>query len=330
MTAINEPDAQATRNFDFAGLLQRFGALGFFFGALVIIAASSAPVFFTELNLLTVLRNLALGVGIMAVGMLFVIITRRIDFSAGSIAALGSVVSAYLIVFSGYNAPVAILLAVLGGAACGGVIGVSIAYLKWPSSFVSLAAMLIARQASGIISGDRLMLLGDGGDSLRAFGRGLLFGLPEPFVLILAVFLVGGIVLNYTRLGRVITAIGSNEEAVRLSGIAVPRYIVAVYVISGGLASAAGVLCLSRMGGGSRYLDEGAVFGVIAAVVIGGSGLRGGHGGVVTTLLGVLVVGGIANLLAITGVSSYWRPVCMLLIIAIALLIQFGARSLRR
>jgi ribose/xylose/arabinose/galactoside ABC-type transport system permease subunit len=316
MTAISEASAQPKRNFAFAVVLQRFGALGFFV-ALVIIAASSSPYFLTGLNLLNVLRNLA-GDGIMAVGILFVILTGRIDLSVGSIAALGSVLSAYLIAASGYSAPVAILLAVLSGVACGIVNGVFIAYLKWRSLFVSLAVMLIVRQLSEITLSGRPIFLGAGGDSLETFSRSLLFGLPESFVFMLGAYLLGGIVLNYTRFGRLITAIGS-------------RYIVAVYVICGALAAGAGVAITGLIGGaGSAHTSYTVIFEAIAAVVTGGAGLRGGRAGVVTTLLGVLVVGCITNLMALAGVSMYWQPVCMVVIIAIALLIQYGARSLRR
>jgi ribose/xylose/arabinose/galactoside ABC-type transport system permease subunit len=329
MTAISEPGARAKRYSGFAVVLQRFGALGFFV-ALVIIAASSSPYFLTGLNLLNVLRNLA-GDGIMAVGILFVILTGRIDLPVGSIAALGSVLSAYLIAASGYSAPVAILLAVLSGVACGIVNGVFIAYLKWRSLFVSLAVMLIVRQLSEITLSGRPIFLGAGGDSLETFSRSLLFGLPESFVFMLGAYLLGGIVLNYTRFGRLITAIGSNEEAVRLSGVAVSRYIVAVYVICGALAAGAGVAITGLIGGaGSAHTSYTVIFEAIAAVVTGGAGLRGGRAGVVTTLLGVLVVGCITNLMALAGVSMYWQPVCMVVIIAIALLIQYGARSLRR
>jgi ribose/xylose/arabinose/galactoside ABC-type transport system permease subunit len=145
-----------------------------------------------------------------------------------------------------------------------------------------------------------------------------------------AVFLLGGVVLNFTRFGRLITAIGSNEEAVRLSGIAVPRYILAVYVISGALAAVAGVISSSRTGVGSAQVGVGAELNVIAAVVIGGASLMGGRGGVINTLLGALVMGIIANIMNLAGVPGYDQEVYMGLIIVVAMLIQYGAGSLRR
>jgi ribose transport system permease protein len=265
----------------------------------------------------------------MAVGMLFVILTRGIDLSVGSVAALGSVLSAYFIAFSGYGVVVSAILVILAGAACGIATGVFVAYLRLPSFVMSLAMMAIARGLSLIISEGRPIPLGDGGDALAAFGSGFLFGVPQPVILMFAVFIVGGVVLKFTRFGRVITAIGSNEEAVRLSGIAVPRYIVAVYVISGALAAVAGIISSSRTGVGSAQTGIGAELNVIAAVVIGGASLMGGRGGVINTLLGALVMGIIANIMNLAGVPGYHQEVYMGLIIVVAMLIQYGAGALK-
>ena len=144
------------------------------------------------------------------------------------------------------------------------------------------------------------------------------------------IFIVGGIVLNFTRFGQVITAIGSNVEAVRLSGIAVSGYILAVYVISGALASVAGIISTSRTAVGSSQVGMGAELNVIAAVVIGGASLMGGRGGVINTLLGALVMGIIANIMNLAGVPGYHQEVYMGLIIVVAMLIQFSAGSLKR
>ncbi len=329
MTAISEQGVQAKRSFDFAQLLQRFGTLAIFV-ALVIAASLWSDSFLTRPNILNVLRQVASSAGIMAIGMLFVILTRGIDLSVGSIAALGSVLSASFIAFSGYSVPVAVLLVILSGAGCGLVTGVFVAYLRLPSFVMSLAMMAIARGLSLIFSAGRPIPIGDGGESLAAFGSGYMFGLPDPVILMFAVFLVGGVVLNFTKFGRLITAIGSNEEAVRLSGIAVPRYILAVYVISGALAAVAGIISTSRTGVGSAQVGVGAELNVIAAVVIGGASLMGGRGGVINTLLGALVMGIIANIMNLAGVPGYDQEVYMGLIIVIAMLIQYGAGALRR
>ncbi len=330
MAAITEAQPETGSRFDFGAFLHRFGTLGIFI-VLVVAASFWSPSFLTKPNVLNVLRQVASSAGIMAVGMLYVILTRGIDLSVGSIAALGSVLSAYFIAFSGFNVPVSIVLVILSGAACGVVTGAFVAYLKLPSFVMSLAMMAIARGLALIFSAGRPIPLPDSGEALADFGSGFLFGLPQPVIVMFAIFLVGGIVLNFTSFGRIITAIGSNEEAVRLSGIAVPRYILAVYVISGALAGLAGIIATSRTGVGSAQVGVGAELDVIAAVVIGGASLMGGRGGVINTLLGALVMGIIANIVEnLAGVPGYNQNVYMGLIIVLAMLIQYGAGSLKR
>jgi ribose transport system permease protein len=313
----------------YADYLQRFGTLGIFL-VLVIVASFWSDSFLTKVNILNVLRQVASGAGIMAVGMLFVILTRGIDLSVGSISALGSVLTGYFCTISGFGIAATAILVVLSGAACGLVTGAFIAYLRLPSFVMSLAMMAIARGLSLIISGGRPIPLGEQGEAFTKFGSGFLFGLPQPVILMFAVFIIGGIALNFTRFGRIITAIGSNEEAVRLSGVAVPRYVLSVYVISGALAAVAGIISSSRTGVGSSQVGVGAELNVIAAVVIGGASLMGGRGGVVNTLLGALVMGIIANIMNLGGVPGYHQQVYMGVIIVVAMLLQYGSGSLRR
>jgi ribose transport system permease protein len=259
MTTTTESISQTEekKSVDFRAIAQRFGTLAIFI-ALVIVATFWSDSFLSRGNILNVLRQVASSAGIMAVGMLFVILTRGIDLSVGSIMALGSVLTGYFVATSGYGTATTIVLVLLAGAVCGAVTGGFIAYMKLPSFVMSLAMMAIARGLSLIISGGRPIPLDDAGAAFSRFGSGFLFGIPQPVILMFAVFIVGGIILNYTRFGRVITAIGSNEEAVRLSGIAVPRYILAVYVISGVLAAVAGIISSSRTGVGSSQVGVGA------------------------------------------------------------------------
>jgi ribose transport system permease protein len=312
-----------------APILQRFGTLAIFL-ALVVVATFWSDAFLTRGNILNVLRQVASGAGIMAVGMLFVILTRGIDLSVGSIAALGSVLTGHFVAMSGYGTIPTILLVVLAGGACGLFTGAFVAYLRLPSFVMSLAMLAIARGLALIISDGRPIPLGEAGEAFQSFGSGFLFGIPQPVILMFLVFIIGGVVLNFTRFGRIITAIGSNEEAVRLAGIAVPRYTLAVYVISGMLAAIAGIISSSRTGVGSAQVGVGAELNVIAAVVIGGASLMGGRGGVINTLLGALVMGIIANIMNLAGVPGYHQQVYMGAIIVVAMLLQFGTGSFKR
>ena len=314
---------------DYRAIIQRFGTLAIFI-VLIIVATMWSDSFLSRGNILNVLRQVASSAGIMAVGMLFVILTRGIDLSVGSVMALGSVLTGYFCAISGYGAVPTILLVLACGALCGLVTGGFIAYLRLPSFVMSLAMMAIARGLSLIISEGRPIPLDDAGEAFSRFGSGYLFGIPQPVLLMFAIFIVGGVVLNFTRFGRIVTAIGSNEEAVRLSGIAVPRYILAVYMISGVLAAVAGIISSSRTGVGSAQVGVGAELNVIAAVVIGGASLMGGKGGVINTLLGALVMGIIANIMNLAGVPGYHQQVYMGAIIVVAMLLQYSTGSLKR
>ncbi len=308
-------------------LFRRYGTAAIFI-VLVVGAASQSSAFLTERNIMNVLRQVA-PTGIMAVGMLFVILTRGIDLSVGSLLALGSV-SCALVAAGGTGTPVAVAAALGAGALAGAVTGVLVAYAELPPFVITLAMMTAARGTALILASGQPIMMGDPGETLTDFGSGFLFGVPQPVILMFAVFLVAGIILNFTKFGRIVKAIGSNAEAVRLSGIAAPRYILAVYVISGALAALAGVISASRTGVGSGSIGVGAELDVIAAVVIGGASLMGGRGGVANTLLGALVMGVIGNIMNLADVPGYNQQVFMGGIIVVAMLLQYGARWLRR
>lgn len=307
-------------------IMQRYGTVAILV-VLVIVAASMSNVFLTERNILNVLRQIS-GSSLMALGMLFVILTRGIDLSVGSVAALGSVVSAILI--PQYGTGVSIAVALLAGAACGAGAGILVAYLKLPPFVTTLAVMTIARGASMIFSGGQPIVMGDSGAAMASFGAGSFAGIPLPVILMTVVFLIAGTVLMFTRYGRLVKAIGSNSEAVRLSGIPVAGYIMSVYVVSGVLASAAGMISSSRTGVGSANIGVGAELDAIAAVVIGGASLMGGRGGAFNTFIGVIVLGIIANMMNLARVPGYHQQVFMGCIIIGAMLLQYASNWLRK
>ena len=328
MTALtNDLPKEKRQRIEIAELFRRYGTAGIFI-VLVLSATYQSNAFLTERNILNVLRQVA-PTGIMAVGMLFVILTRGIDLSVGSLLALGSVTCASLIVGE-HGTVVGIAGAVGAGAAAGLVTGLLVAYAQLPPFVITLAMMTAARGIALITSNGQPILMGDPGDALTSFGAGFTFGVPQPVLLMFAIFIVAGLVLGFTKFGRLVKAIGSNSEAVRLSGIAAPRYIMAVYVISGALAATAGIISVSRTGVGSGSVGVGAELDVIAAVVIGGASLMGGRGGVINTLLGALVMGVIGNIMNLADVPGYNQQVFMGIIIVIAMLLQYGTRWLKR
>ncbi len=325
MTDLAET-ARRSPSLDVSSILHRYGTIAILI-ALLIVATAMSDVFLTQRNVINVLRQSA-GTSLMAIGMLFVILTRGIDLSVGSIAALGSIVSAILI--HQYGTGGALAGALLAGGACGLVSGVLVAFLKLPPFVTTLAMMTVARGLSLILSAGQPIQMGDAGALITAFGSGNIAGIPYPVILMGIVFVIAGVVLYYTRFGRLVKAIGSNVEAVRLSGIPVPFYVTSVYVISGVLAAAAGVVSTSRTGIGSANIGVGAELDAIAAVVIGGASLMGGRGGVFNTLIGVLVLGIIANMMNLARIPGYHQQVFMGCIIIGAMLLQYASNWVRK
>ena len=316
------------RPFDKAEFIEKYSTFGIFL-ILVVVATLWTDTFLTERNMLNVLRQVAAGTGIMAVGMLFVILTRGIDLSVGSIQALGSVLCGYYIVQLDISIWFGIPLVLLSGAACGEIPGLFLAYLSLPSFVMYLAMMAMSRGLSLVYSQGQPIVLGKAGAAITEFGSGRFLNVPMPVWLMAFIFIVAGITLNFTKYGRIIKAIGSNEEAVRLSGINVPRYVASVYVISGVLAATAGIIAASRTGIGSSQVGVGAELNVIAAVVIGGASLMGGRGGVINTLIGALILGVMTNLMNLAGVPGYHQQVWMGVIIAVAMLLHFSVNKIK-
>ncbi len=319
-------EEETRRRMNFGKLFRQYGTF-LIFVLLILVAQAQSDAFLTERNILNVLRQMS-GIGVMSIGMLFVILTRGIDLSVGSIAALGSVAVAILV--QDYPMAIAIPMVVGLGALCGLFSGVLIAFFRLPAFVITLAMMTAARGFALILSNGQPIMPGDAGKPLQSFGTSFSLGVPNPALLMIACFAVAFIFLNFSRFGRLIKAIGSNEEAVRLSGISVSWYVMSVYVISGALAAVAGILVTSRSGVGAASVGSGNELDVIAAVVIGGASLMGGVGGVINTFIGVLILGVIGNIMNLAGVPGYHQQVYLGVIIVIAVLIQNGSTLFRR
>ena len=307
------------------GSLKQFNTV-LIFAVLVIGSALVSSDFLTGPNISNVSRQVA-GIGVMSMGMLLVVLTGGIDLSVGSVAALSSVVTAMFI--PEFGLALAVLAGLLAGAICGTVNGVLISRFRLSPFVVTLAMMTVARGVALIVSRGAPILVDDKGQALLEFGRNTWFFVPQPTMLMLLVFLLGGLFLGYMRAGRLVRAIGSNEEAVRLSGVTVGRYALLAYVVSGTLAAAAGVIAVARAGVGAPTVGVGDELTVIAAVVIGGASLMGGRGTVLNTLIGVLTLGVIANIMNLTSVPGYHQQVVMGVIIIVAILLQRSSNSAR-
>jgi ribose transport system permease protein len=312
-------------NMKISGILKKAGQFLIEYNTLVIflvmvlISSLFSDVFFSHTNITNLLRQVS-GIGIISMGMLLVILTGGIDLSVGSVVALTSVLCGYFLQFM--PLPVALACSVIAGIVVGSFSGYLVSVHRMAPFIATLAAMTIARGAGFIISKGSPIIIESSGSGLTSFGTGSILGIPYPVFLIFAIFFLVFFILKYTVFGRLIIAIGSNEEAVRLSGIKLKRYKFAVYGITGGFAALAGIISTSRTGVGSPIIGVGLELDVIAAVVIGGASLSGGKGTALNTMLGVLILGIIGNLMNLQNVPAYPQQVIKGLIIIAAVLMQ--------
>ncbi len=279
-----------------------------------VILSFMSEFFLTQRNITNVLRQASIN-GILAIGMTFVILTRGIDLSVGSVAALAGVVSASMATTSAtagfegapYGAAIALGVGILAGMAAGWINGVLVAYFNVPA-FVSTLGMLSAARG--------LTLLYSGGrpvpsltPEFRFIGTGNVLGVPMPIILFALVFLLAYLVLSSARFGRHVYAAGGNPHAARVSGINVKRVRMTVYIISGALAGLAGMVLAARTGSALPQAGIAFELDAIAAVVIGGTSLSGGVGRVTGTLLGALLISVVNNGLDLMGVQSFYQQI---------------------
>lgn len=289
-------------------VLRRLGSatapLAMLSGVLVVTAVLS-PTFFQVQNMINVTRQASI-VGVVAVGMTFVILTAGIDLSVGSTLALVAVATAMLIE-SGLPVPVVILLALLLGVGVGLVNGIGVTLLKIQPFVMTLAMLGIARGATFQLSGGSPKNFFASSKLLDFFGSGEILGVPGPLVIFLFAAVVGLLVLRYLPFGRYVYAIGGSPEAARLSGVKVNRVTLAVYAISGMCAAIGGIMTASRLSVGDPIAGNLVELDAIAAVVIGGTSLAGGLGGIVGTVAGALLLAMLANVLNLIGVSPFYQ-----------------------
>ncbi|QFY62511.1 ABC transporter permease (plasmid) [Rhizobium grahamii] len=315
-----------------------------FFALIVIIAVFSflSPYYFSLSNFLIMASHVAIF-GILAIGMLLVILNGGIDLSVGSTLGLAGCIAGFLMQGVTLNAfgvilypPVwaVVIITCALGALVGAVNGVLIAYLKVPAFVASLGVLYVARGIALLMTngltynnlGGRPELGNTGFDWL-GFNR--LAGVPIGVIVLAVLAIVCGIVLSKTAFGRWLYASGGNERAADLSGVPVKRVKITVYVLSGICAAIAGLVLSSQLTSAGPTAGTTYELTAIAAVVIGGAALTGGRGTVRGTMLGAFVIGFLSDGLVIIGVSAYWQTVFTGAVIVLAVLmnsIQYGRR----
>jgi ribose transport system permease protein len=307
------------------GLLTDYLGMTIALIVLIVVFGLSAENFLTQATFRTLANQIA-DITIAAVGMTFVLIIAGIDLSVGSVMALAGAVLGIASVNWGLPLPLGVLLCLLVGLACGAANGLVIIRWTLPSFIVTLGMLEAARGASYLVTDSRTIYIG----SIDVVTQTVALGLSAPFFLAIAVVVVGQLVLSRTVFGRYLIAIGTNEEAVRLSGIDPRPYKLAVFALSGLLAGVAAVIQTARMSSANPNTAIGFELQVIAAVVIGGTSLMGGRGSVVRSFFGVLIIAVLGAGLAQVGAQEYTkRLITGCVIVAAVILDQYRHRSRR-
>nr|WP_187372247.1 ribose ABC transporter permease [Vibrio cholerae] len=289
---------------------------------LVVVVSFLNPNFFTVDNLLNILRQTSVN-AIIAVGMTLVILTAGIDLSVGSVLALCGAFAATLVAME-VPVLIAVPTALLAGATLGAISGIIIAKGKVQAFIATLVTMTLLRGVTMVYTDGRPISTGftDTADTFAWFGTGYALGIPVPVWLMVVVFAGAWYLLNHTRFGRYVYAVGGNESATRLSGINVDRVKIGVYAICGLLAALAGIIVTSRLSSAQPTAGMGYELDAIAAVVLGGTSLMGGKGRIMGTLIGALIIGFLNNALNLLDVSSYYQMIAKAVVILLAVLVD--------
>ncbi|MGX6962393.1 ABC transporter permease [Vagococcus xieshaowenii] len=287
---------------------------------LVIVVAVLNPNFLTANNLLNLLRQVSIN-ALIAFGMSFVIITGGIDLSVGSTLALTGALTAGLIA-NGFNPALAMLIGMILGAVLGMINGLLITKGNMAPFIATLATMTIYRGATLVFT-DGNPITGIGDSFLFQFvGRGYLFGIPFPIVVMLVAFVILYLLLHKTAFGKKTFAVGGNIKAAQIAGVKSDKIQTLIYTISGLMASISGIVLTSRLNSAQPTAGQAFEMDAIAAVVLGGTSLSGGKGRLVGTLIGALIIGTINNGLNLLGVSSFYQQIVKGLVIIVAVLLD--------
>ncbi|GAA0793752.1 ribose ABC transporter permease [Faecalicatena orotica] len=292
--------------------------------ALSIIIGVIAPKLFSGTNLLNLLKSNSVN-AIISCAMLMAILLGEIDISVGSTVGLAGVVSASLITDFGMPVGVAVLVSLLVGVVIGIINGMSIAYFKVPAFIATLATQCIGRGLTQVISGGISIRVRN--DAFSNIAMTNIGGVSVIIIYAVIFLLITWLLLNKTKFGYYIYAIGGNRQAAEYSGINVKLFNALPYVFSGIACAFCGILWTARLGSAAAMLGNGFELDAISAVVIGGTSMSGGVGTVGGTVLGILIIGVLQNGLNLMGVNSFWQYVCKGIIILLAVIIDVIRKS---
>ncbi|MNO35899.1 Ribose transport system permease protein RbsC [compost metagenome] len=292
---------------------------------LVIVFSVASNNFFQFSNLVGILVSTAV-IGVLALGATFVIITGGIDLALGTVMTFSSVMVGVFITFWGLPVPLGIVGGILAGALCGFVSGLMVAKMNIPPFIATLAIMMVTKGLSLVITGAKPIYFNDDPIFAKIAMGKMIPGIPNTIIIFLLLGIIASIILSKTIIGRYNFALGSNEEATRLSGVNTVKWKIVIYTITGIFSGIAGILMASRLNSAQPSLGTGYELEAIAAVVIGGTSLSGGVGSILGTIIGALIMSVLTNGLQIMSVAQEWRTV----IVGVVIIIAVYADILRR
>jgi ribose transport system permease protein len=305
-----------------SGAQQKFLAFASLIALLVFFSVAS-PNFLQTSNILAILQATSVN-GVLAIAATLVIITGGIDLSVGTLMTFCAVMAGVILTNAGMPLPLGVLGAIAVGAICGTISGALVAKMNIPPFIATLGMMLILKGLSLVISGTKPIYFNDT-PGFSEISSGSLIGevfpavpVPNGVLIMVLLAVVISYVLNRTVLGRYCFALGSNEEAVRLSGVNTAGWKIAIYALAGGICGIAGLIIASRLNSAQPALGLGYELDAIAAVVIGGTSLAGGRGSILGTMIGALIMAVLLNGLRIMSVAQEWQTVVTGLIIIAA------------
>ncbi|MVA12214.1 ribose ABC transporter permease [Agrobacterium vitis] len=308
---------------NFAHIYRKYGTILIFVG-ICILASILSPTFLTEANLTNVLRQVVV-VSLLACGVTFIIILGHIDVSLGSVLALAGVIAASVMAMTGSIA-LAVIAGLVVGAAIGLINGLVITFFRIPSFIMTLATTTVARGVALLYTGGSpISGLGD----FKIIGQGAIGPVPISVLILILFVIISWTLLNKTKFGRYVYAVGGNQRAALASGINPDAIVIKAFVFNGILCAVAGIILMSRINSGQPAAGVGYEFDAITAVVVGGTSLMGGTGTITGTIIGSLIIGVINNILNLLNVSSYWQQIIKGLIIAIAVILDVWTKSAR-
>ena len=289
---------------------------------LMIFFSFASPAFMQTDNMVGILQATAVN-GVLAIACTFVIITSGIDLSVGTVMTFCSVMAGVFMTYMGLPLWVGVIGAIFFGAFCGFLSGFMIAKMKIPPFIATLGMMLLTKGLALVISGTKPIYFEN--EALPAISLDSLIGevipalpIPNGVLIMFVLAIAATFILNKTILGTYTFALGSNEEAVRLSGVNTDRWKIIVYSFAGGICGIAGLLMASRLNSAQPALGQGYELDAIAAVVIGGSSLSGGSGTILGTIIGAFIMSVLTNGLRIMSVAQEWQIIVTGVIIILA------------